>query len=146
MLFAINEATLSKWYKKKTRCNEVKMLLQGIPKLPSRATAVEPLPPALERCTSAPQPSDNPHIFHEAEDRAYVRAAPSTSVLTSDIPATTSTPSRTTEWRHRKAAATEEVQNLPILVNFNQHIMDDLLPYRPQNPGRNIAAESAMNQ
>ena len=53
---------------------------------------------------------------HPLQDRrglAYVRAAPSTSVLTSDIPATTSTPSRTTEWRHRKAAATEEVQNLP---------------------------------
>ncbi len=116
MLFTINEATLSKWHKNSTRGNEVKMLLQGLPSLPSSTTAVEPLPPALERFTSPPPPPDNPHIFPESEDRrglAHVRSAPAPNVptfgvLTSSLP-TTSAPSRTTEWRWRqKEAAAEE--------------------------------------
>lgn len=121
VLFPINEATLSKWHKGVTRMNEVKMLLQGLPKLPPpRTTAAEPLLPALERYTSPPPPPDNPHIFPEAEDRrgmAHVRSAAIATVYvpTSDTPpcdVSTSPPvpmatsnvtvSRTTEWRRRK--------------------------------------------
>ena len=69
VLFTINEKTLMQWYKNSTRCNEVKMLLQGLPHIPSQSTAKESLPQALRRPTSYPSPPNTPHTFYEAEDR-----------------------------------------------------------------------------
>lgn len=136
VLFSINETTLSRWYKNSTRCTEVKMLLQGLPNIPSSSTATGPLLPALECSTSPPPPPDNPHIFPEAEDRrglAHVRSAPSSTATVPLLPAlecstsedrrslahvrlastsssssTAVTVSRTTEWRRRKMASGEE--------------------------------------
>lgn len=68
MLFSINETTLLHWYKNTTRRNEVKMLLQGLPGIPSQSTSSEPLQPALQRPGSPPPPPDNPHVFPEVQD------------------------------------------------------------------------------
>ena len=90
VLYTINETTLVRWYKNTVRCNEIKMLMQGL-SLPSvKSCSSATLPPAQDRPSAPlPAPSD-PHIFLEPKDtsgQAQVKAKPM---------------SRTTEWRHRK--------------------------------------------
>ena len=90
VLYTITETTLVRWYKNTVRCNEFKMLMQGL-SLPSvKSCSSATLPPAQDRPSAPlPAPSD-PHIFLEPKDtsgQAQVKAKPM---------------SRTTEWRHRK--------------------------------------------
>ncbi len=141
-LFPINETTLLRWYKNTTRMNEVKLLLQGrsLPGGQLSCTS-DPLPPAQERPTSPPPPPDNPVEFSDPEDttgQAQVRTSRSSTVAAAVITTTTSatntttaispaaatttttaainsaTPlSRTTQWRHRKAAAVATASTTP---------------------------------
>ena len=111
-LFTINETTLSQWFKKSTRRNEVKLLLQGLSSTPSQSTAHQPLLPASSRPQPPLPPPRTPHIFPQAEDRiALAHPAPETrdpQALDPLLlpPSDSSTPvSRTTEWRRRKSAA-----------------------------------------
>lgn len=112
------------------------MLMQGLtlPPPPSPCCSSS-LPPVQQRPSSPPPPPNEPHVIPDPEDtlgQAQVRGVPSapllipasissaptlTPVPTSDIkfptsdapvPTTTHTVSRTTKWRHQKAAAIQE--------------------------------------
>ncbi|PIK44872.1 hypothetical protein BSL78_18257 [Apostichopus japonicus] len=113
VLLHLNEATLTRWFKEKTRRDEVTMLLQGRQLPPSRVPAEQPLPPAKEG-PSRPVSPLIPFQFPEPEDRtglANVRRknVPSTSGSSTAAEAPGVAPpakvSRTTEWRKRKAQA-----------------------------------------
>lgn len=107
VLYNINEATLVKWYKNSIRRNEITLLMQGLP-LPSvEICTTEQLPPVQQRPSTSVPPPEQPHVFPEAEDttgqaQAHVRQG--TIVPPASYVPSTSV-SRSTEWRHRKAAA-----------------------------------------
>ena len=78
-----------RWFKNRTRCDEVNTLLQGLP-LPSPSlTATLPLLPPQERPISPPLPPANPHHFDEPADlvgQACVRGSTSTPLRATTTP------------------------------------------------------------
>uniref|UniRef100_UPI00358E8398 uncharacterized protein n=1 Tax=Myxine glutinosa TaxID=7769 RepID=UPI00358E8398 len=114
VLFSINETTLTRWYKKTARINEVRICLQG-KTLPGGLTcASTELPEARRRPTSKEPPAD-PHVFEEPQDTtgeaskkrkpAMATALHPTAEGSASVAAAERTEpvvSRTTAWRKRR--------------------------------------------
>lgn len=110
MLYSINETTLTRWFKNKTRIDEIRNLMQGLslPSIPVCSTSS--LPPAKVLQPAPPPPPLHPYTFEEPDDTsgtAVVQHSSSSSALTSAAPVYTHTVqppvSRTTKWRRKKA-------------------------------------------
>ena len=107
VLFNINQATLTRWYKNSTRRDEIKMLMQGCTPPPNIISQC-PLPPPRE-LPLGPLPAPlQCHIFDEPEDttgQAKVRGITPPAIVSTPSTSTKQSASRTTEWRQRKKAA-----------------------------------------
>ena len=88
MLYSINEAGITKWFKNTTRRDEIKLLMQGLTLQTQPSVASDPLPPPQSQPKSS-QPPLQPHIFVEPQDttgQAKVRASKGTASMLRTMP------------------------------------------------------------
>ena len=106
MLYPTNETCLIRWYKKNSRIEEIRRLMQGLSPQNLPECSSTSLPLARELPLEPSSPPLHPHVFEEPVTpfQDSVSASPSsdqTKPGPSRIPPASA--SRTTKWRHKKA-------------------------------------------